>query len=325
MSENQGDKDTYMPINETTVHTILATGGGYSQLREFSAGVYMHCMSNKTFLKHMKVSEAIDDAALQYMLDAAKEENAIDIRDGNVDKDRVPMCTVLGDEAWCKRSYKTNYDSLSRVYILQNVLYFCMYQFCFQASILGFKTGEVLYTGDRNRYCFICAPCQNAQQTPPSHTCFLDWKKSATSMEADIIADGFLQSEKLLGLKFNKVIGEIFTVCKIVDYVNTLVWNARNHVLRNYCHKLTELTKKAKFPVTSRNLLKQQIPRFRTAVDKAVKFRSAGNDPLNTWICMLKADAEDSPLHIFGDHEHCDVYFCNCNKEGEINHIPELK
>ncbi|KAJ8897336.1 hypothetical protein PR048_002682 [Dryococelus australis] len=99
----------------------------------------------------------------------------------------------------------------------------------------------------------------------------------------------------------------------------------KDHVLRNYCHKLTYLTKYTKFPVTSRNLLKQQIPRFRTVVDKAIKYRAAGNEPLNTRICMLKADAENSPLHIFGDHDHCDVYFCNGNKEEEINHIPELK
>ncbi|KAJ8883596.1 hypothetical protein PR048_015440 [Dryococelus australis] len=348
MSENRDNKDTYMPINETAVHSILATGGGYFQLREFSAGVDMHCMSNKTFLKHMnKVSEVIDDAALESMLDAAKEEKSIAIRDGNVDSDGAPMCTVVADGAWCKLSYKTNYGSLSGVYLLQNLLYFFMYRFCFQASIVGSKTGKV------NRYCSICASCQNTKQTPPSHVCFLDWKKSATSMEADIITDGFLQNEKLLGLKFNKLIGEILTVCKMVDYVkatnfilmfigdgdscvhrklletmpygpNLMVEKVeyKNHVLRNYFHKLTDLTKNTKFPVISRNILKQQIPRFRTAVDKAIKYRDLRNEPLNTRICMLKAGVENSPLHIFGDHEHCDVYFCNGNKEGEINHVP---
>ncbi|KAJ8876986.1 hypothetical protein PR048_021438 [Dryococelus australis] len=124
-------------------------------------------------------------------------------------------------------------------------------------------------------------------------------------MEADIKEYDFVQSEKLLGLKFNKLIGEILTFCKMVDYINTL---------------LTDLTKNTNFPVTSRYVLKQQIPRFRTAVDKAIKYRAAGNEPLNTRICMLEADVENSPLHIFGDHEHCNVYFHNGNKEGEINH-----
>ncbi|KAJ8882925.1 hypothetical protein PR048_014764 [Dryococelus australis] len=92
----------------------------------------------------------------------------------------------------------------------------------------------------------------------------------------------------------------------------------KNHVLRNYCHKLTDLTNNRKLPVTSRNLLKHQIPRFRTAVDKAIKYRVAGNEPLNTRICMLKADVENSPLHIFGDHEHYDVYFCDGKR---INYV----
>ncbi|KAJ8896179.1 hypothetical protein PR048_001522 [Dryococelus australis] len=124
-------------------------------------------------------------------------------------------------------------------------------------------------------------------------------------MEADIRADCFLQREKLLGLKFNKLICEILTVWKIIDYTifvlmltgdgdssvlrkllekmpygpNLMVEKveSKNHVLRNYCHKLTDLTKNTNFPVTPRNLLKQQIPRFRTAADKAIKYRAAGN------------------------------------------------
>ncbi|KAJ8880068.1 hypothetical protein PR048_020691 [Dryococelus australis] len=98
-SENRENKDTYMPINETAVHSILATGGGYSPLREFSAAVDMHCMTRE------EGSEAIDDAALQSMLDTVEEEKAIAIRDGNVDSDGVPMCTMVADGAWCKRSY----------------------------------------------------------------------------------------------------------------------------------------------------------------------------------------------------------------------------
>ncbi|KAJ8897335.1 hypothetical protein PR048_002681 [Dryococelus australis] len=115
MSENRENKKTYLPINETAVHIILATGGGYSQLREFSAGVDIHRMSNKIFLKHMKVSRAIDDAALQSMIDAAEEE-----------KERI-------------------------------------------------------------RYCSICASCYNATQIPPSHTCFLDWKKKVRPAWKQII------------------------------------------------------------------------------------------------------------------------------------------
>ncbi|KAJ8879627.1 hypothetical protein PR048_020235 [Dryococelus australis] len=143
MSKNREIKDTFMQIKGIAVHSILATEGGFSQLREFSAGVDMNCMSNKTFLKHMKkVSEAIHDAALQSMLNAAEEEIDVAIQDGNVDSDGVSMCTVV-----------------------------------FNGASIGFKTQKVLCIGDKNRYCSICASCQNAKQTPPSHMCFLDWKK----------------------------------------------------------------------------------------------------------------------------------------------------
>ncbi|KAJ8896393.1 hypothetical protein PR048_001737 [Dryococelus australis] len=72
------------------------------------------------------------------------------------------MFTEVANGAWCNRSYKINYVSLSGV-----------------ASIVGFKTGKVSYIGDRNLYCSTCALCQIAKQRTPSHTCFLDWKKKA--------------------------------------------------------------------------------------------------------------------------------------------------
>jgi len=37
----------------------------------------------------------------------------------------------------------------------------------------------------------------------------MNWKKGATSMEADAIADGFKQSVEQHGLKYNKLIGTL--------------------------------------------------------------------------------------------------------------------
>ncbi|KAJ8889493.1 hypothetical protein PR048_008992 [Dryococelus australis] len=154
-----------------------------------------------------------------------------------------------------------------------------MYHFCFQASIVGFKIGNVLHIGVRNRYCSICASCQNAKQTPPSHMCFLDWKKSATSIEADTIAGNYLALNTTnLSARYFLFVKWFTTpvhrkLLETMPYgLNLMVEKVecKNHVLRNYCHKLTDLTKNTKFPVTSRNLLKQQIPRFRTTVDKAI-------------------------------------------------------
>ena len=62
--------------------------------------------------------------------------------------------------------------------------------------------------GIRNRFCVICQRAKNKKLNPPEHTCFLNWKKSATGIEADTIADGFKQSLEMHGLKYNKLIGK---------------------------------------------------------------------------------------------------------------------
>lgn len=63
--------------------------------------------------------------------------------------------------------------------------------------------------GIRNRYCIICQRAKNKKLSPLKHTCFMNWKKGATSMEADAIADGFKQSVEQHGLKYNKLIGTL--------------------------------------------------------------------------------------------------------------------
>lgn len=97
-----------MPINDAAVHGIVASGGGYAQLAEFSAAIDVHCMSSPTFLKHLQtVKRAVMDAALVSMLDAAKEEVDHAIAVGDVGEDGIPLVTVVADGQWCKRSYKT--------------------------------------------------------------------------------------------------------------------------------------------------------------------------------------------------------------------------
>jgi len=47
------------------------------------------------------------------MIIAGNEERQIALECGNTDVDGTPMCTVVADGQWSKRSYKTKYDSLS--------------------------------------------------------------------------------------------------------------------------------------------------------------------------------------------------------------------
>lgn len=95
-------------------------GQGYSQLEELCCGLDMPCMSKQTYIKHQNsVDSAIHDCAWQSLEDAAKEEANLAIAAGCVDNNGIPEITVIVDGAWCKRSYRTNYNALSGVVSLQ--------------------------------------------------------------------------------------------------------------------------------------------------------------------------------------------------------------
>lgn len=106
----------YIPVNEAIVSGTIGAGLGYSQFAEFSASLDIPCMSNTTYCSILtKISDHIHHAALQEMIIAGEEEKEIAIKEGNIDKDGTPMCTVVADGQWSKRSYKTKYDALSGV------------------------------------------------------------------------------------------------------------------------------------------------------------------------------------------------------------------
>jgi len=46
---------------------------------------------------------------------ASIEERELALEAGEVDENGIPMCTVVADGQWCKRSYKTMYNALSGV------------------------------------------------------------------------------------------------------------------------------------------------------------------------------------------------------------------
>ena len=78
-----------------------------------------------------------------------------------------------------------------------------------QAIIIGLRTGKVSFYGVRNKYCSICATFQRREKTPPPHKCYLNWKDSSTSMEADIIVEGFKSSMDMYGMKYHQFIGKL--------------------------------------------------------------------------------------------------------------------
>eukprot|EP00102_Acyrthosiphon_pisum_P021135 XP_016658345.1 PREDICTED: uncharacterized protein LOC107883228 [Acyrthosiphon pisum] len=222
------------------------------------------------------------------------------------------MCTVVVDGQLSKRSYKTNYDALSGV-----------------ATIIGYKSKKILFIGIRYRYCAICQRTKNKGTPKSDHTCFLNWSKRTTSMEADSIAEGFKRSMELHGLKYNKLIGDgdssvTKRLSEIMPYgpkFHIKKIECRNHLLRNYVTKLSLVTKNIKYPYLNlRKHIQSNIMRFRTAIVKSIEYRSKLiNQSDDDKRLGLRKDILNSVHHILGSHVRCEKYFCNGPKLNEHN------
>ncbi|XP_063216740.1 uncharacterized protein LOC134527744 isoform X1 [Bacillus rossius redtenbacheri] len=184
----------------------------------------------------------------------------------------------------------------------------------------------------RNKFCYVCAQSISGEDIP-KHACYKNWSGSSTSMEANIILEGFQQSEALYNVKYSKMIADGDSSCykKILEarpYANLTVEKieCRNHLLRNYCTKLRNLSEQHRIGSSSqRKLLLQKILKLRRAVTEAVKHRKSEEMSLREKIALLQADILNGPSHVFGDHSKCCQYFCSGPKEGEKNIVPELK
>ncbi|KAG8233224.1 hypothetical protein J437_LFUL012429 [Ladona fulva] len=106
-------------------------------------------------------------------------------------------------------------------------------------------------------------------------------------MEADIIVEGFKSSVAMHGLKYAKSIGDgdssvMNRLAKAMPYSIELVVEkieCSNHILRNYCKKLHPLALKSSnsqgpVPLILSKKLQIALPRLRSAVTGAIKFRS---------------------------------------------------
>ena len=95
------------------------------------------------------------------------------------------------DGGWSKRSHKHSYNANSGVGV-----------------IFGAATKALLFIGVRNKYCSICAINNRNEKPIPTHQRYRDWSGSSTSMEANIILEGFRQSEEMHGLWYLWLIGD---------------------------------------------------------------------------------------------------------------------
>ncbi|CAI6352824.1 unnamed protein product [Macrosiphum euphorbiae] len=150
-----------IPINKAVVNATIAIGIGYAQLSELSASIDIPPMSSNTYQSMLSsVGDVVHASAWDEMKNAGDEEREIALKNGILDEDGTPMCTVIADGQWSKRSYKTKYDAFSGA-----------------ATIIGYNTRKVLFVGIRNRYCSICQKALNRDENKPAHNCFFKLDK----------------------------------------------------------------------------------------------------------------------------------------------------
>lgn len=249
------------------------------------------------------------------MESAAAEERDAAIMEGRIDSNGIPLISVIADGCWSKRSYKNNYSALSGA-----------------AAIIGQKFGKVLFMAVRNKYCCICARADKIKITAKPHKCFKNFSGSSSSMESDILVEGFKASLDMHNVIYSTIIsdGDSSTYAKILQvrpYPHHTVEKVecRNHILRNLCNKLRALTTDTRHPLKLRKLFSsEKILSIRKSVSSAVKYNKSLNLDLSKRIENLHRGIINSPQHVFGSHDKCRNYFCLGNKVGEINHVPEL-
>lgn len=147
-------------------------------------------------------------------------------------------------------------------------------------------------------------------------------------MEASIIVEGFKNSEKMYGLRYHKLIadGDSSVYQKILEsrpYKNITVEKVecRNHLLRNLCNKLKDIsTKRSAGKLEHRKLLSNNILRIRKGIVCAISYRKSNGHSVSD----LRTDIMNTIHHVFGNHVACAEYFCDKKKLIETNYIEKI-
>ena len=308
--ESDSNDENYLPVNYCAVAGMLSIGGGHSNLEEFSSALNLPIMSNKKYQSiHDDLSNKWEQVAQETMEKAAEKERKFAIAEGKVSKNAIPIIDVIVDGCYSKRSYRTNYSALSGA-----------------GTIIGRRTGEILYYGVRNKYCYTCDRAEKQKVPIKEHKCFKNYTGPSTGMESDIIVEGFKQSVKIHNLIYGRLIsdGDSSTYSKILqsrpyqhEGITVEKIECRNHLLRNFCNKLQQLQTDTRYPISHRKLVcKKTIMSIRSVITKSIAKNKGDECPE---IQRLFDDIMLAHYHAFGNHTRCKPYFCQ--KQGEQENI----
>lgn len=286
---------TDQDINKEAVAGIMASGGGYVQLRQVTSAIELTEINEKRYLKIQdEIADEWEKTAWDEMKKAGEIEREAALKKGRVNKDGIPMIDVIVDGCWSRRSYQTNYAANSGC-----------------ATIIGRCTGKVLFMAVKNKYCCIC---QKNGVNAKVHRCYKNYEGPSTGMEATIIAEGFQRSIEMHNLIYQRFIadGDSSTYAKIIEtrpYANVTVekLNCRNHILRRFCTNMQKLCTDIRYSIKDRKLItKGKILSARKYICDAIKYNKVDKN------CeKLHNDINNSVCHAFGIHAKCNKDICS--------------
>lgn len=238
---NSFDHGIAVDLNSAAVLGITAVGLGAYHLNEFCTNLEIPCMTDYSYDKKQKIQqEEWWNLAKKSALDALREEIRLAIMNGDVDSSGNAFIVIVCDGSWPKRSYTTNFSSLSGC-----------------AVMIGVRTNKVLYFDVKNKYCHVCKIAEGKNVEPRIHECKKNFVGPSSSMEAAIIIEGFQYCDKL-GARFKEYIADgdssthkNLTELKIYQEPEQPIEkdDCCNHLGRNYRSALGKLgkgTKKSK-------------------------------------------------------------------------------
>ena len=281
----------------------MSTGGGHSQLEEVMSVVGVPVMTKASFISTERDIGMIWQKELtEAMAEAGREEKRLAVERDQYHED-VPAITIIVDGDWSKRSHRHSYNANSGV-----------------AIIIRQVTGKLLYLGVKNKHCHACA----TNIPPDQHTCFRNWTKSSSEMETDIILEGFLEAERVHGVRYIEFIGDGDSSVYPTLLQNVPGWGyaikkleCANHACKCYRGALEKLVQDNPSYKGSGGLTQKMRKRLVSAARAAIRMRSKEEDK-KAALASLKADLQNGPRHCFGIHDQCSTDFCKTARDQQV-------
>lgn len=141
--------------------------------------------------------------------------------------------------------------------------------------------------GVRNKYCAVYKTALRAGNIARPDICYKNWSSTSTSMESDIIVEGFNESVSMHNLVYAKLIddGDSSVTKKLhlakpygPSFIGQKI-ECTNHVMRNYINRLRDMTIKRinseshNVPGNLRKMLRDRLRKLRSAVTMTVQYR----------------------------------------------------